>query len=516
MRNVVLQNNHKAVLGYLLVQRVILFLAVYECLSRMNRDSKFKMENSSFKKDAGYPPEAEGMTSKDDADIYSYDANGNVDIRNGVTIAYDYNNKPTSIGSTAFVYDYSGHRVKKNGTVYIGKLYECAGGSCVKYIFAGSTRIASKSSTATYYYHTDHLGSSSVITDAIGNKAQETYYYPYGEIRYNSGSATHFKFTGQEYDDETGLYYYGARYYDPVIGRFISADTIVPNFANPQDLNRYTYAGNNPLTYIDPTGHFKFKILWKTFVSAAIGAAVTVLTAGSATPFVLADLPQLIAAGAAGGAASGATSAALNGGNLNNILNTALKGAVIGGIGGGVYGLGGPQAAIGMLAGGAVYATAKGGLNGLAYYAGGFLGGLTGATLTRYVQFEINNPSGTANSKKSQSVAEDKLGVTEERRTQADTYYAEDGKPKIYTIEDPNREIRETLVAMCKSPDSGCGANVDFKAWNNNLKFDTLHLRWNPLNMNIEYHWDQYNFYEHPFQHLGIDTMKTLFKGGGL
>jgi RHS repeat-associated protein len=60
-------------------------------------------------------------------------------------------------------------------------------------------------------------------------------------------------FTGQRLDN-SGLYYYGARYYDPTIGRFISADTIVPNPANPQSLNRYTYCLNNPLKYSDPTG----------------------------------------------------------------------------------------------------------------------------------------------------------------------------------------------------------------------------------------------------------------------
>ena len=60
-------------------------------------------------------------------------------------------------------------------------------------------------------------------------------------------------FTGQRLD-ETGLYYYNARYYDPTIGRFISADTFAQNFTNPQNLNRYSYVLNNPLRYTDPTG----------------------------------------------------------------------------------------------------------------------------------------------------------------------------------------------------------------------------------------------------------------------
>jgi len=82
---------------------------------------------------------------------YEYDANGNMTKRNGVTTVYDYDNRPTNIGSLVLVYDYSGQRVKKNSTVYIGKLYECIGGSCTKYIFAGNQRIASQSPSEQYW-----------------------------------------------------------------------------------------------------------------------------------------------------------------------------------------------------------------------------------------------------------------------------------------------------------------------------------------------------------------------------
>lgn len=81
-------------------------------------------------------------------------------------------------------------------------------------------------------------------------------YFPHGLSRSSSGTLPDQKFTGQRLDLSTELYYYGARYYDPEIGRFISADTIVPDFTNPQSLNRYTYVLNNPLKYIDPSGHF--------------------------------------------------------------------------------------------------------------------------------------------------------------------------------------------------------------------------------------------------------------------
>jgi len=75
-------------------------------------------------------------------------------------------------------------------------------------------------------------------------------------MREHSGTdASAYKFTDQELDAETGLYNYDARLYDPLIGRFISADTIVPNYRNPQSLNRYRYCLNNPLIYTDPSGH---------------------------------------------------------------------------------------------------------------------------------------------------------------------------------------------------------------------------------------------------------------------
>ena len=105
------------------------------------------------------------------------------------------------------------------------------------------------------YVHQDSLGSTSVTSDCTGDLASTISYFPFGLTRFSTGtSPTDKLFTGQRLDS-TGLYYYGARYYDPEMGRFISADTIVPNPMNPQSLNRYSYCLNNPLRYIDPSGH---------------------------------------------------------------------------------------------------------------------------------------------------------------------------------------------------------------------------------------------------------------------
>jgi hypothetical protein len=113
----------------------------------------------------------------------------------GRTLTYDYDNRATSIvksgAATISVYDAGGQRGKKvipgATTVYIGQLYECTGGVCTKYIFGGADRIVSIEGTNARYYHTDHLGSSSVITDGNGSSVQALYYYPYGEIHSNIG-----------------------------------------------------------------------------------------------------------------------------------------------------------------------------------------------------------------------------------------------------------------------------------------------------------------------------------------
>lgn len=115
--------------------------------------------------------------------------------------------------------------------------------------------VAMREGTDLKYKHDDHLTSTSVMTDDSGDSLGAIKYLPFGECRNSTGEiGTDKLFTGQRLDD-TGLYYYNARYYDPTIGRFISADSIVPDFTNPQSLNRYSYVINNPLSCIDPSGH---------------------------------------------------------------------------------------------------------------------------------------------------------------------------------------------------------------------------------------------------------------------
>jgi len=117
--------------------------------------------------------------------------------------------------------------------------------------------LAGSSSNTLYYLHGDHLGSTTVATfgSGCGALVATQLYFPFGKVRYASGTLpTGRGFTGQILDSN-GLMYYGARYFDPLTARWTQPDTIVPEPGNPQALNRYSYANNAPLRYVDPSGH---------------------------------------------------------------------------------------------------------------------------------------------------------------------------------------------------------------------------------------------------------------------
>ncbi len=95
-----------------------------------------------------------------------------------------------------------------------------------------------------------------MATDGAGVTVEEVHYKPFGATHERTGSVElAHKYTSQEQDGGTGLYYYGARYYDPELGRFITPDSIVPYSSDPQSFNRYSYVRNNPVVYTDPSGH---------------------------------------------------------------------------------------------------------------------------------------------------------------------------------------------------------------------------------------------------------------------
>jgi len=167
-----------------------------------------------------------------------------------------------SSGPSSFSYDGNGSRVKAtvNGvtTVYIGNWYEKTGTVVKKYYDAGSNRVAMSDNGTVKYLFGDHLGSTNVMADANGVKQSENLYKPWGEDRYSSGTlATTFGFTGQRAEGSVagGLYYYGARWYDGTLGRWIQPDSIIPDQYNSQSWDRFAYVRDNPVNLIDPSGH---------------------------------------------------------------------------------------------------------------------------------------------------------------------------------------------------------------------------------------------------------------------
>lgn len=163
-------------------------------------------------------------------------------------------------------YDASGQRVyrERAGEVthyygrYIDLSYSKSGGISRKtqYYYAGPLLIARKDASGKYWYHQDHLGSTRLITDHTGSVVARYDYNAFGTAMNMSGTGTtDIQFSGHRTDDANNLTYMNARYYDSDLGRFISADSVIPNIFNPQALNAYSYVYNNPISNIDPTGH---------------------------------------------------------------------------------------------------------------------------------------------------------------------------------------------------------------------------------------------------------------------
>jgi RHS repeat-associated protein len=213
-------------------------------------------------------------------------------IEDGITYdpqTFDAQNRLISVtrggtGVTTFTYDAAGIRLKTvhpgGKTSYFpfpGYEEEVNGSTTTRritYAIAGQTVATSAALSASlrvqvvggsntlYYLHSDHLGSTSLATTTsgavVGNST--ALYLPFGGFRTTpTAGLTDIGFTGHRHNNlpgsDLGLVYMNARFFMPGIGRFASADTIVPDPTNPQQYNRYSYTLNNPLCYSDPTGH---------------------------------------------------------------------------------------------------------------------------------------------------------------------------------------------------------------------------------------------------------------------
>lgn len=207
---------------------------------------------------------------------YTYDNSGNMLTEtSGLSNTWNYKNQlieavKGGVTST-YTYDHTGQRVKlSNGTtttVYPSMYYSTDGTTPVKQIYAGNVLVGTVKGTGgsatPYYVHTDHLGGSNVISNTTGAKEELLDYYPYGGIRLDQKVASFDevkKFTGYEHDVDTGLEYAKARYYHSTNGQFISQDPVFlvvsqNMLLDPQLMNSYSYARNNPLNMVDLDGN---------------------------------------------------------------------------------------------------------------------------------------------------------------------------------------------------------------------------------------------------------------------
>jgi RHS repeat-associated protein len=147
------------------------------------------------------------------------------------------------------------------------------------YYHDGRVMIAKKDFEGISYYHPDHLGSTTLITNNTAEVIEDNTYKPYGEIITNTEER--YTYTGQEKDKETHLQYYKARYYNPQQAQFTTADSIIANTYNPQNLNRYNYVLNNPYLYVDPDGNTGYQTI-ATMGHALVTMISIYLTANTA------------------------------------------------------------------------------------------------------------------------------------------------------------------------------------------------------------------------------------------
>jgi RHS repeat-associated protein len=217
---------------------------------------------------------------------YAYDANGNLIQAGGWSYMWDYLNRMLASGyansTTTYAYDPSGSRVLQTSTTsttyYPNKYYSFTStksgantyATSTNYVFNGDTLLATidqalyngaaTGSPTTRYIHPDHLGSTNAVTDQNGSLVQLMDYYPYGASRIAPSTyPTNEKrqYIGQFSDAQTNLNYLNARFYDSSRGQFTSEDPLFwgkQNLTDPQSLNAYSYAQDNPVTKKDPTG----------------------------------------------------------------------------------------------------------------------------------------------------------------------------------------------------------------------------------------------------------------------
>ena len=208
---------------------------------------------------------------------YTYDLNGNLTGDGSKTYSYDVENRLTAVTApgpnVTYTYDGFGRRIKKQvnatTTYYLHDgdqvIEERGSGNVLQATYTYGTGIdevlTMSRASQTYYYFHDGLGSVTDLTKNTGELVESYQYDVYGQPTTSSTIGNPYLFTGREYDQESGLYYYRARFYHPGIGRFLQRDPV----GYLPDINVYRYVSNNPVNFVDPRGLDKTGLFQGTF-----------------------------------------------------------------------------------------------------------------------------------------------------------------------------------------------------------------------------------------------------------
>jgi RHS repeat-associated protein len=295
---------------------------------------------------------------------YTYDGRGNlIQVADGVDVTaytWDALDRLSTISgaglAASYEYDADGRRVQSTVgmevTNYLwDELSQCgdvvlemdgSGALLASYVLAGPELISQRRAGSTSYYLHDAQGSVRGLADTAGEITDQYTYAAFGELVEQEGATDNpYRYTGQQYDEASGLYSLRARYYDPAAGRFLSADPL-EQWRNVRELNRYSYAASDPVNLVDPTGR---QALAEGVLTRMLTRGVAGMLAGACTGLVGATFFYILAyLGACGDeamiAARNMTPAEVD----RLIAQAVVMGAAMGAIGG-IYVGAGPYAA---------------------------------------------------------------------------------------------------------------------------------------------------------------------------
>ncbi len=253
----------------------------YDGFGNITKKSEYKYKNTvtALKTDAYKYGDGKLVQINDGAFIL-YDKLGNPKQYNGKQLVWQ-GGKLTAYGAITFTYDGQGRRTGKGGTEYCydsqGRLVKENG---ISYFYDHTGVAGFKTGFDTYYYVKDAQRNIIAVVNSAGEPEAEYVYDAWGNctVTKNVGGTAEinpYRYRGYYYDEETGLYYLQARYYDPRTGRFLNADSV--EYADPETLNGlnlYAYCGNNPVMGFDPTGEFALSTAVGLGIIAAVAAVL--------------------------------------------------------------------------------------------------------------------------------------------------------------------------------------------------------------------------------------------------